>query len=216
MLGFFTKQDILSDIEEICSAEFSSIRGSLASLEDSLRSLTERFSDGEKKREEKEGQIQRQERRRQVALETILENQDKILEKLKSPPPLEALEALAENLALAYLARPADSEFSILYGKLTDLLACFGLSPITDKGARFDPERHEACAALCDLACPEDSVLEVVRPGFLLKGKVLRCATVVVNRYDAKPAAGEARSPFFGRPVLYRNQSAEWEAKLYD
>jgi molecular chaperone GrpE (heat shock protein) len=227
MFGFFAKtelknqvkQDVLSSIEEICLAEFSFVKNSIASFEDSiaslgarLNSLTERFSGAD----EKEEQTQRQERRRQMALETILENQGKILEKLESRPPLEALEALAENLTLACLARPGDREFSILYRKLVDLLACFELSPILDEGDRFDPERHEACAARCNIVYPEDSVLEVVRPGFLLKGKVLRCATVVVNRYDAKPEDGEARSPLFDALVLHRNQSAAWEGKLYD
>jgi molecular chaperone GrpE (heat shock protein) len=218
MFGFFAKaetqnqlrQDVLSGVEKICSPEFSSVKESLASLSDSVNSLTERFSDVE----EWEQQAQRQERRRQTALETILENQGKILEELKPSPPLEVLEALAENLTLAYLGRPADVEFSILYGKLTDLLAYFGLSLVADKGSRFDPERHEACAALCDRAYPEDSVLEIVRPGFLLQGKVLRCAAVVVNRYDAKPAG--VQGTFLTAPVLYRNQNVAWEGKLYD
>jgi molecular chaperone GrpE (heat shock protein) len=165
--------------------------------------------------EEQAQQAQRQERRRQTALETILENQTRIMEKLQPLPPLEALVALAENLALGYLARPADREFSILYGKLVDLLACFSLSPIVDEGDFFDPERHEACAALCNRARPEDSVLKIVRPGFLLKGKVLRCATVVVNRYDAEPEEGESRR-VVRAPTLYRNLEPEWEGKLYD
>ena len=112
MFGFFAKaetqnqlrQDVLSGVEKICSPEFSSVKESLASLSDSVNSLTERFSDVE----EWEQQAQRQERRRQTALETILENQGKILEELKPSPPLEVLEALAENLTLAYLGRPAD------------------------------------------------------------------------------------------------------------
>jgi molecular chaperone GrpE len=232
MFGFFTKaemqsqlrQDVLSGVEEICSSQISSLKDviqdllkdsledSLAPLSGAVNSLTERFSGVE----DWEQQAQRQERRRQTALETILENQSKILEELKASPPLEALEALAENLALAYLGRPADKEFSILYGKLTDLLACFGLSLVVDKGNRFDPERHEACAALCNRTYPEDSVLDIVRPGFLLKGKVLRCATVVVNRYDAKPECGESREWPFSELVLHRNQDAAWEGKLYD
>ena len=236
MFGFLTKaemqsqlrQDVLSGVEEVCSAQISSqissvkdfikdllknsLEDSLAPLGDKVSSLTERFSNVE----EWEQQAQRQERRRQTALETILENQSTILEELKFSPPLEALEALAENLALAYLGRPADREFAILYGKLTDLLACFGLSLVVDKGSRFDPERHEACAAFCNRAYPEDSVLDIVRPGFLLEGKVLRCASVVVNRYDAKPEGGESRESLLGELVLHRNQDVEWEGILYD
>ncbi|MDR2179919.1 MAG: nucleotide exchange factor GrpE [Synergistaceae bacterium] len=224
MFGFFTKaeienqlrQDVLSGVEAICAKEISSVKdsfkSSLDSLSEELSSLAERFS----RVEEWEQQAQRQDRRRQTALETLLENQIKILEGLKSSPPLEALEALAENLTLACLARPGDREFSILYGKLTDLLACFGLSLVADEGEQFDPEKHEACAARCNHAYPEDSVLEVVRPGFLQKGKVLRCATVVVNRYDAEPEEELCERSVVDPPMLYRNQTAAWEGKLYD
>ncbi|MDR1621256.1 MAG: nucleotide exchange factor GrpE [Synergistaceae bacterium] len=236
MFGLFTKAEIqeqlrrnvLSGVEKICSAELSSVKDSLASLGDLLNSLAERFSGMEERlsgMEEGEQQAQRQERRRQAALESVLENQNQILEKLQPSPPLEALAALAENLALACLARPADREFSILRGKLADLLTCFGLSLILDEGSLFDPERHEACAALCDRAYPEGSVLEVVRPGFLLEGKVLRYATVVVNRYDAKPRYEEPEdeepqdedSPSISSaPLFHRNREAAWEGKLYD
>ncbi|MDR1978808.1 MAG: nucleotide exchange factor GrpE [Synergistaceae bacterium] len=222
------KQSVLQDVEKLCGtmerlcdSAVSSVNSSIASLGDSLSSsLTERFDE----LDEQARQAQRQERRRQTALETILDNQGKILEKLarieqlaqeETPPPLEPLMALAENLALAYLARPANSESSILYGKLIDLLACFSLSPVIDAGSPFDPERHEACAALCNLTRPEDSVLEIVRPGFLLKGKVLRYATVVVNRYDAKPEPLKSRASS-GAPTLLRNQYAAWEGKLYE
>jgi molecular chaperone GrpE len=226
MFGFFTKaenqeqrqkqwkNDVLSGVEKICSVEFSSVKDSLDSLEEALNSLVERLSDAQ----EEQQQVQRQERRRQMALETIIENQNKILEKPQPSPPLEALMALAENLALASLARPADREFSILYGKLIDLLACFGLSPMIDEGSPFDPERHEACAARCNRARPENSVLEIVRPGFFLNGKVLRYATVVVNRYDAKEKEkkeGESHSSLLA-PALYRNREPEWEGTLYD
>ena len=149
-----------------------------------------------------------------MALEPLLENQNKILEKLQPSPPLEALVSLAENLALTCLARPADKEFSILQNKLTGLLACFGLSLAIDEGSPFDPARHEACAARCNRARPEDSVLEIVRPGFLLKGKVLRCATVAVNRYDAQP---KDKPPFaVFTPPLHRNPEPGWEGRLYD
>jgi molecular chaperone GrpE (heat shock protein) len=212
--SYASMKDFLASSKESLSKSLTESLGeSLGeSLNGSLSSLAERFSGVE----ELEQQAQRQERRRQTALETILENQNKILEKLESPPPLEALETLAENLTLAYLAHPSDREFSILYGKLTDLLACFGLSLVADEGDCFDPERHEACAALCNRAYPENSILEVVRPGFLLKGKVLRCATVIVNRYDAKPADSGQRESLVGPPLLYRNQNVEWEGKLYD
>jgi hypothetical protein len=48
------------------------------------------------------------------------------------------------------------------------------------------PEIHEACGVDFNPAYPENVVLEVVAPGFLLGGKLLRSAVVVVNRLTVK------------------------------
>ncbi|MDR1378669.1 MAG: nucleotide exchange factor GrpE [Synergistaceae bacterium] len=221
------RQGMISDVERIVVKPLASIYSSNTALVDRLAELEEQIR-----------QAQRQERRRQTAIESILETEGKILEaqervieermeekmeeKMETPPPLEAIMALADNLALACLSKPKDPASSILQGKLTDLLACYGLSLITDVGNAFDPERHEACAARRNSTRPENTVLEVVRPGFLAKGKVMRYAMVVVNRYDAEPEdKGLDRGPNtqLNAPPLYqmyRNESASWEGKIYD
>ena len=75
-------------------------------------------------------------------------------------------------------------EFSILYRKLTGLMDCFHLTLISELGVDFDSEKHEACGSRCVWDCKDGSILEIVRPGFLLRGRVLRYATVIVNRHD--------------------------------
>ncbi|MDR3230004.1 MAG: nucleotide exchange factor GrpE [Synergistaceae bacterium] len=164
------RRDIVSDVEKIWA--------------ETISALEERFS----ALEEQTQQIQRQERRRRMALESLLEGQNNALEalaRLEMSPPLDALMALAENLALSFLAEPESPMLQVLYGRLTDLLSCFGLSLVTDVNSAFDPEKHEACSVRCDFSRPENSVLEVVRPGFFLGTRLLRCATVIVNRCDA-------------------------------
>lgn len=199
MFGFFVKkealrmeklrQDIAAEVErhfvEIthCLTErIESIGATCAkNNEESTRSVTERLT----LLEDLLQQTQRQERRRQMALESLLESQAQALqalERLELSPPLEALMALSENLALTHLAQPQTSESAIQRNKLEELLACFGLTLLAEVFVAFDPAQHEACQARCDPHRPEDVVLEVVRPGFLLRGKVLRFATVVVNR----------------------------------
>ncbi|MDR2137431.1 MAG: nucleotide exchange factor GrpE [Synergistaceae bacterium] len=196
----------LSNLERVIEESSASVNSSNASLAERLVGLEEQIQ-----------QTQRQERRRQMAIESLLENQGKIMEtqkRLETPPPLEAITALADNLALVCLSKSEDPVYSILYGKLTELLACYGLSLVADVGNDFDPDRHEACAARRNSTRPENTVLEVVRPGFLSKGKVLRYATVVVNRYDAEP---EVEAPTrVNLPPLHRNGDASWEGKLYD
>lgn len=183
------RQDIAADVER----QFLELTRSGAAMADvitkdverrlleSTRSLEERLA----LLEELLQQSQRQERRRQMALESLLESQTQTLEalaRLELSPPLEALMALSETLALAYLTQPKTPESAIQYKKLEALLACYGLTLLDEVRVAFDPARHEACQARCDPCHPEDVVLEVVRPGFLLRDKVLRFATVVVNR----------------------------------
>jgi molecular chaperone GrpE (heat shock protein) len=156
-----------------------------ASLEDRLSLLSASVEDHLGELEEQMQQSLRQERRRQMALESMLETQNKTLEILDRPemsPPLEALMALAENFILAHMAEPDTPTSEVLRGKLSDLMACFDLSAIAETEVAFDPAIHEACGANCDPSRPENSVLTIVRPGFFLRDKVLRCATVVVNR----------------------------------
>ena len=174
------RHDLASDVEEIVSP----LNIAAAKLEERVTDLEELLR-----------QNQRQERRRQMGLEALLEGQGKTLEgleELKNAQVPQALLALAENLALVCLAEPEKPVFSVLYSKLIDLLACWGIVLITDVGCAFDPEKHEACSTRNVPYLPENNVLEVVRPGFLSNGSLLRCATVVVNRHSSP---GDDASP---------------------
>ena len=171
------RRNLASDVSRICSEYISAMSSSFA----------ERLSMVNSSLEEQMQQSLRYERRRQMALESILENQDKTLQALEHQeitPPIEALTSLAENFALTRLAKPDTPESTILYDKLINLMNCFDLTLVSETGVNFDPEKHEACGARCVQDSQDGTVLEIVRPGFLLRGKVLRCATVVVNRHD--------------------------------
>jgi molecular chaperone GrpE len=174
----------------------------LSNFENLLTNVDGRLS----KLEEDSRQAARQERRRQTALESLFEQQQKILEILERPqmsPPLEALMALAENFALAWKS-PRTPAIDVLYGKLTELMECFGLSLVEETSVGFDPEIHEACGTGFDPFYPENTVLEIVSPGFLLNGKVLRCAIVIVNRQGA----ARVEEPLMASG---KNQFAEFE-----
>lgn len=57
-----------------------------------------------------------------------------------------------------------------------------GLKKIDPEGRPFDPEKHEAIAHIEDDGHPENIVLEVMRKGYELNGKVLRPAVVKVSK----------------------------------
>ncbi|HEX6929855.1 MAG TPA: nucleotide exchange factor GrpE [Gammaproteobacteria bacterium] len=58
----------------------------------------------------------------------------------------------------------------------------FGITEIEPKGERFDPEMHEAMATQPSSDAEPGRVLTVVQKGYLLNGRVLRAARVLVAR----------------------------------
>ena len=62
-----------------------------------------------------------------------------------------------------------------------DILKENGLKVIDPAGQPFDPEKHEAVEHVEDVVHPENTVLEVMRKGYELNGKVLRPAAVKVS-----------------------------------
>ncbi|MFH0772591.1 MAG: nucleotide exchange factor GrpE [Candidatus Omnitrophota bacterium] len=61
-----------------------------------------------------------------------------------------------------------------------------GLTKIDPKGQPFDPERHEAVTHIETDEYPDNTVVEVLRKGYGLNGKVLRPAVVKVSRRKAE------------------------------
>ncbi|MDQ4131550.1 MAG: nucleotide exchange factor GrpE, partial [Actinomycetota bacterium] len=71
----------------------------------------------------------------------------------------------------------------MVYGKLIDVLRSFGLEKIGQEDVPFDPVLHEAVQTVDDDQEREQPVVaEILRPGYLLGGRVLRPAMVKVLR----------------------------------
>jgi len=71
---------------------------------------------------------------------------------------------------------------SLIYTKLMEYLKSRGLSPIEAMGQKFDTDFHEA---VTQFPAPSEDlkgmVIDVVQTGYLLNGKILRYAKVVVG-----------------------------------
>ncbi|MFY9930254.1 MAG: nucleotide exchange factor GrpE [Streptosporangiaceae bacterium] len=97
--------------------------------------------------------------------------------------------AVVDNLDLALEHAEADPA-SIIEGvravraQALDILARLGFARRDDRGARFDPARHEAVASRTDPGATADVVAEVVRPAYGEGDHQLRPAQVVVARPD--------------------------------
>jgi molecular chaperone GrpE len=75
-----------------------------------------------------------------------------------------------------------------LQRQLTDLLASEGVTVIDARGAEFDPAVHEALMRIPHASVPVDHVIDVLRPGYMSHGRLLRAAAVSVS---AGPLAGD-------------------------
>jgi molecular chaperone GrpE len=69
----------------------------------------------------------------------------------------------------------------IVYKQLLDTLGRFGLKPIEAKGQPFNPNFHQAVSTVLTDEVPENTVVEEMRRGYTLNGRLLRAAMVSVS-----------------------------------
>lgn len=97
-------------------------------------------------------------------------------------PVIDSLEKAVE-LAKSGAEEASDAEGVELAAKLLmDTLSRHGVVRIAPEGEPFDPGWHEAVATAPNDECEENSILNVVQPGFSLNGRLVRAAKVVVSR----------------------------------
>jgi molecular chaperone GrpE len=71
--------------------------------------------------------------------------------------------------------------FELIYKQIQDTLARFGLKPIEAKGKTFDPNFHQAVSTQASKDLEENTVVEEMRKGYTLNGRLLRPAMVTVS-----------------------------------
>ncbi len=106
-------------------------------------------------------------------VEALLPVQDSLELGLAAARPGADLETLRQGMALTH-------------EKLQGVLARFGVEVVDSMGEPFDPGRHEAMSMAPVDDLPPNSVAEVHQKGYLLNGRLIRPARVVVSM---KPAA---------------------------
>lgn len=105
---------------------------------------------------------------------------------------VDALHGAIEGLKGTEHERRVAEGLKLVEKELLEALARHGVGRIDAMGKPFDPTFHEAILEMEGAGAP-GSVLQVTRPGFLLHGRLLRAAHVIVNK--AKPDASDADSP---------------------
>ena len=71
--------------------------------------------------------------------------------------------------------------FELIYKQIQDTLARFGLKPIEAMGKTFDPNYHQAVSTKASNDVDENIVIEEMRKGYTLNGRLLRPAMVTVS-----------------------------------
>jgi molecular chaperone GrpE len=96
-----------------------------------------------------------------------------------------------DSLELGLEAGKTADAASLLAGKeatlklLTRAFEKFNVKEINPVGAPFDPQQHEAMAMQESTTAETGSVLQVVQKGYMLNGRLLRPARVIVARAPA-------------------------------
>jgi molecular chaperone GrpE len=119
--------------------------------------------------------------RRQVEAVTS-QASERLLVKLL--PSLDALQQ-AVKAATSGNSLPPDEiavGLRMLQQQLTEVLRTEGLEEIAAVGFTLDPERHEVVSYVETDDKPENIVVEEVRKGYMLNGKVIRPSLVVVSK----------------------------------
>lgn len=117
----------------------------------------------------------------------VLREQTTAVEQAAQPVFRRLLEVLDDfDLALMHAQdRPDFDRFlhgvELVYAKLLDTLRAEGLERMEAQGKPFDPETHEALMQTGE-GEGDPMVADVLRPGYTLKGRVLRPAGVRVER----------------------------------
>jgi molecular chaperone GrpE len=116
----------------------------------------------------------------------VLKEQTDAVERAAAPVMQRLLEVL-DDFELALISANDKPDFDrflhgveLVYAKLADTLKAEGLQRIDAQGEPFDPEQHEALMQTGE--GDRLIVADVLRPGYRLRGRVIRPAGVRVSR----------------------------------
>ena len=93
---------------------------------------------------------------------------------------LDSYELALKNAATQSGGQSMLRGFELIQKQIQDTLARFGLKPIEAKGKKFDPHFHQAVSTQATDEVEENTVIDEMRKGYELNGRLLRPAMVSV------------------------------------
>ncbi|WP_150468557.1 nucleotide exchange factor GrpE [Francisella sp. SYW-9] len=147
-------KDAIKELEETCDAMKDEALRAKAEMENIRRRAEKEVSNARKFGVEK-------------FVKELLPVTDSIDQALKHEVKLEEAVAMKEGIELTSKM-------------LFDILKNNGLEELDPKGEKFDPNIHEAMAMIPNPEIEDNTVFEVFQKGYLLNGRVVRAAKVIV------------------------------------
>jgi molecular chaperone GrpE len=95
-----------------------------------------------------------------------------------------------DNLERAIQSADADSELikpllngvDLTHKSFISIVEKFGMQVVDPQGEQFNPEHHQAMSMQESVDVPANTVLAVMQKGYVLNGRLLRPAMVMVSR----------------------------------
>ena len=160
--------------------EADGLRATVASLEDKLRRQQADFLNDVRR-------LQRQaDERVRFAVQPVVSDLLGVADAIHG-----AIESLKEG---EHEQRVAEG-LRLVERELLDALGRHGVARIDALGKAFDPAIHEAILEV-EGESPGRTVVQVTRPGFTLHGRVVRPASVIVNKPKRPAGPSDAPPPF--------------------
>lgn len=151
---------------DVLAARVEELEQSLAEAKDqALRAAAE--AQNVRRRAEQEA-----EKARKFALEKFVRELLPVVDSLEK-----ALEAMGEEASEAHR-----EGVSMTLKMQLDVLGKFGVEVVEPQGEPFDPQRHEAMAMVPNPGLEPNTVMDVMQKGYLLNGRLVRPAMVVVSQ----------------------------------
>jgi molecular chaperone GrpE len=151
---------------EMLAAQVEELEQSLADAKDqALRTAAE--AQNVRRRAEQES-----EKARKFALEKFVKELLPVVDSLEK-----ALDAMGEEATEAHR-----EGVSMTLKMQLGVLEKFGVEPVEPHGEPFDPQVHEAMTMLPNPDMDPNTVMDVVQKGYLLNGRLVRPAMVVVSK----------------------------------
>ena len=151
---------------DVLAAQVEELEQSLAEAKDqALRAAAE--AQNVRRRAEQEA-----EKARKFALEKFVKELLPVVDSLEK-----ALESMQDDASEAHR-----EGVSMTLKMQLDVLSKFGVESIEPQGEPFDPQVHEAMAMVSNPELDPNTVMEVMQKGYLLNGRLVRPAMVVVSQ----------------------------------